>query len=608
MFSLLFIIVLSLFRPSTTQAADQNYVMPIVPLRTPALWREGSDFRHLYAIRDIATRSSLPVTWLVHYDILKDPQMVTFLKNLPKNNEIGIFLEVTQRLASDSNVFFDWLNGPWSSPHKLYLQGYQRDERERLLQTFFDTYKNVFGSYPKSYGAWYIDGYSGEYIKNHFGAKMQLGLADQYSTDGYQVWGQHVDQPYYQDESSVIEPAKEPGDHILKVLWAPREPTLSYGESVEYSNFSLQSNDYYRSKGLPHSYFEQTLKTLTQDTLSPVSGIVIGLEVGEVKSEFLAEFQNQLKTLSDLQKQNKVKVVSMADFESQYREKFSTTPNSFIQSYQKDSSSFWYQTPHYRAGLFINGSDLYLADLRFYHHSRLKDNDQLFKEASYNLSRVVPALVDQVSLHNSILLEKNTKAPQITGTTSSDITIKFKDLQVSFTSDKIIIKGGQALDTRPYPFITNNADSVVIAEPQKKQITNSRCSNSYGYFDNGFGCAKSIVQKILARFPNIVYTNLSGTHILGMRTSLTSIYALTFPKLSIGPKTFDAQIMGSFIDLKQKITPKFAWYGRQEDEVPVEIRSKVIEKNFEKYGQEQILELIHKPKIFENGRYFVPKP
>jgi hypothetical protein len=64
-----------------------------------------------------------------------------------------------------------------------------------------------------------------------------FGTADQYSNDGYQTWGQYVNQPYYVSKKSAIEPAKNEEDNsgVVKVLWAPREPTLSFGDSVEFS-------------------------------------------------------------------------------------------------------------------------------------------------------------------------------------------------------------------------------------------------------------------------------------------------------------------------------------------------------------------------------------
>lgn len=606
----LLIIYLLLIQNIPTQilAADNNFVVPVIPLRNPALWREGSDLRHLSDIKDIATSSGLPITWLVHYDILKDPKIIEDLKLLPKNHEIGLFLEVTQRLAQDSKVFFDWNNGPWSSPHKLYLQGYSTSDRISLIKTFFESYKDVFGKYPKSYGAWYIDGFSGDYIKTNYLAKIQLGLADQYSTDGYQVWGQHLNLPYYQEQADVIEPAKEPGDHILKILWAPREPTLSYGENVEFSNFSLQANDYYRSKNLPHSYFQKTLKTLTTDTISTISGIVIGLEVGEVKKQYLEEFKAQLQTLNDLNQNQNLKVLTMSDFENQYRQITQTTPNSFIQSNHKNESSYWYQTPHYRIGLFIQNNQLILKDLRFYHQSELQDNDQFQKDTNFNLSRVVPALVDKVSLHNSFVIQDKITTPIITDKNPDNFVIKTDSLTITFKSDKIYISPPPTGDITNQAFAIKTSDALIISKPHKTTQIPPRCSNSYGYYAGKFNCTKSFITHLFSKLPTILYTNLSGTHFIGIKTSRETIFALTFPDISLKNRNFDAQIMGSFIDLTQKFTPHFNWYGRQEDQIPIQLKKNVVAKDYDTYGQEKILELIHKPKLFENGRYFAPQP
>lgn len=601
----MFTLIISLFLhllPIPALAADENYLLPVIPLRERQYWREGGDPKHLTNMINLATQSGLPVTWLIHYDILKDKPTLQKLKNLPKNHEIGIFLEITKELAKDAKVYFDWQNDAWSSPHKLFLQGYQPEDRVELINTFFDRFHQEFGYSPKSYGAWYVDGLSSSYIREKYNSTIQLGLADQYSTDGYQVWGQHINTPYLLNDKNVIEPSpQDKSNNILKVLWAPREPTLSYGNSVLSSNFSLQANDYYRSKNLPHSYFQKTLDTLTDKVTSPITGVVIGLEVGEVSDNFLPEFENQLTYLKKLSQQN-YHVTTLKDFEINYRKKFTTTPPSFIKSEHEEQSSYWYQSTNYRVGFFIENGKLYLKDLRFYNLSDLYDNDQHTKDTSRNLSRVAPAIIDHVSLHNQITLLENATKPEIS-TQESQITLVFPALSITLTPEKIYLNN-KALSEK-LTFAISDKDQLIIERPPANTKPRPNCANEYGYYQGKLPCLKTKLIPLLSFIPDLVYTKLGNTYFLGLKTGKEQIKALTFPDVTFKSYSFDAQILESFISLRKKITPNLPWYGLQEDQLPT--NSTPTLKDYSKYGQEEILKLINQPKRFENGFYFIPQ-
>jgi hypothetical protein len=376
---------MSLVFPASVWAADQNFITPVFPIRAREYWRQGSDiknFQSLYAF----IPAGLSHTWLIHYDVLFDSDIIPVLKT-DLSAEVGLFLEVTRKLAEDSFVQYDWEHGSWSQANKVFLSGYDLKARQRMIDMAFGSFKNEFGYYPKSYGAWYIDVWSMDYIRDKYGANITLGLADQYSTDGYQTWGQYLNLPYFVSKSSAIEPAAAASDstQILKIQWAPRHPLLFWGDSVAASNYSAQVNDYHRAKNLGTDYFSTLLKDLTVNVQSPISQAVIGIEVGELEPQYFPELSRQLETIKPFNN------VTMQQFNTIYRQQFdSVSPIATMSSQIGSRKITWTMTPQYREGILEQNGQRSLLDLRYYHASGYLDDDQIIPDVRENLVRLVP--------------------------------------------------------------------------------------------------------------------------------------------------------------------------------------------------------------------------
>ncbi len=580
-----------MFSPSPVFAADQNFVTPVFPIRGREYWREGGDYKNFSNTKNIVLESGLPATWLLHYDVLEDKEIIARLKEFPSNQEIGLFLEVTRNLSEDSFVVFDWEHDHWSSAHKLFLSGYSLSDRRKIIDNAFESFKKTFNYYPKSYGSWYTDVYSMEYIKNKYGAEINLGLADQYSTDGYQTWGQYINQPYFVSKFSAIEPALEQDNTgILKVLWAPREPTLSFGDNVDYSNFSLQLNDYFRTKKLPHEYFSQLLKDLTLNVQGPISQAVLGIEVAEVGQQHLLELNNQLKDLQELKSENFV-VTTLSEFNHSYRKAVQKETPALLatSSPSQDSSSYWYMSPHYRLGLFVENNQVILKDLRFYHQNLWRDNDQTQIDNRHNLSRVVPAKIDQVVYGNQLVLGEATGLR--VQKENNSFKISFSDKSITLNSTQPEFEG---------------SESFLKDIDTKAPESYSPCFESTGGYRPPNSCLKNIISTMSAFIPDIRYSNILNQRYLGVATGEEALLGIRFPALKIGTFEFEFPVLENFISLKKKLTPSFSWFGRQEYEVSAYDQSLLIDKQAA-YGQDNLRKYPASSKLFENGYYLILK-
>jgi hypothetical protein len=590
------------------RAADTNYVTPVFPVRGRQFWRQGGDISNFLSLQKIVDDSGLPATWLVQYDTLFDNDITGNLqKYSTSSSEIGIFLEVTRKLAEDSFVSYDWQTAPWSAADKIFLSGYSRSERQRLIDKSFSAFKSKFGYYPATYGAWYIDVWSMEYIRDKYGAKTVLGLSDQYSTDGYQTWGQYLDLPYIVSKNSAIEPAGDQTDStgVVKLQWAPREPLLGIGNSVNASNYSVQVNDYVRGKNLGIDYFNNLLAVITLDVPGHISQAVIGMEAGELEQKYYPQLIDQLNTLRNLQQAGRLTVTTAGSFGNIYlKANPDISPPAVLESEDNNQSGWWYMDKNFRVGISLENNHLYINDLRYYHSSPYRDNDQIIKDPRENLVRVVPAAIDEVSLSNRLDLGA-VKDLKMTKTTNS-LSFSWTGLSLTASASGLIlpISLRSELDKRQIAYTVQNG-GLKINAPEVSVIKKDFCHDEYGNYAGRWPCLKKLIFGILTKIPDLVYSRLNGQTLLGLRTGFTAFWGLRFPQIYLGKLNFEFPVLDNFISLKKKLAPAFAWQGRQEYEAVNYLKLGTLYEKGKIYGQDEIIKAPPGKKIFENGFYAV---
>lgn len=320
-------ITLLLLLPSSVLAngksitCSNRYATLVNPVRGRNLWSDKT-ITPLITQYEASAKYGLPVTWLLQYDALTDMELTETIKNFQNKGENGIFLEISRSLADEAGIEYRE-DVRWSHPGAVFLSGYTQSERRRLIDTSYNKFKSVFGYYPKSVGAWWIDSYSLTYIKEKYGLSSIMIVADQKTTDSYGVWGQWWGYPYDPSVSNVLIPAKDRGLGAVLIQWAQRDPELGYGDDPQHSNFSLQANDYIRS-GKNTDYFK-TLVSTYLDCANPLGQITIGMETGMEAANFEDEYENQLAYLNS---QSGIIFATMSDFSKKYFSVYAKSPES----------------------------------------------------------------------------------------------------------------------------------------------------------------------------------------------------------------------------------------------------------------------------------------
>lgn len=403
--ALVFFCFLWLFFPDSVFAADPSRSVTIVhPVRSRAIWKKIEAMENqILAV----TEKKLPVTWLIQYDVLSDGPVIDLLKKLPSDHEIGIFLEVDETLARDALVPYILGSGDRARADKVLLSGYEPAERKRMIDRVFTKFSDVFGYQPVSVGAWYVDALSSEYLSSVYGVKAIMDCSDQFSTDGYGLWGQPWGTAYYSSRLHPLVPASSVADTlpVVRTQWAARDSVRGYGHTVADSIYSVQANDY-AGQGLTTGYFEKLLSDYLRSP-NTLNNLTVGIEVGQEGLGYQAEYRRQMETLAALRDASDIEILTMKQFSDLYRKQFpGLTPEMFVYGadYTDDQKvGYWYTSPQYRVGLLKDAGTLKIRDLRPY-TGMLLDEGAFQKDTNHTLKRIIPAVVDESGSGNALIL------------------------------------------------------------------------------------------------------------------------------------------------------------------------------------------------------------
>lgn len=369
-FSLILFILLATAYQQTSHpayAAADQYIILANPVRVSK--SNGNPLESLLSQYQELAKRALPATWLFTYDSLDIDGLDNFTQQADKNNEFGVWMEVTPKLASESGVLYNKTDS-WHRSTSVFLSGYIQPDRLKMVDMIFKKFKSRFGYYPASIGAWWVDSYSLSYMSEKYGVKANLGVSDQHSTDGYHIWGQPWGVPFYPSKSHTGLPASSLANklNVVNLQWAPRDPLNGYGQA----SASLYSTQDWFVKGLSLNYFNQLVDLYAQKHYNQYGAIVLGLESDFPPGTYRGIFASEIQDIAAKAATGDFQVLNMQEFSNWYQRRFpQISPNYLITSDDllgSHKSSYWYQTPGYRLGLEYNSvtQELFLLDLRIY--------------------------------------------------------------------------------------------------------------------------------------------------------------------------------------------------------------------------------------------------
>lgn len=453
-----------LLLPRTAFGKETNQFITIVnPVRISKYTRDPGE--SLSAQYEVLAESNLPATWLLTYDAMVNEDVLSVIESMDEKQEMGVFLEVTPNLASAAKVDYND-TGFWHHATSVFLSGYNQEERKLLIDTLFEEFREKFGFYPVSVGSWWTDSFSLDYMKQKYNITGNLGVADQFSTDGYQVWGQYWSIPFYPSKYHTGIPAttKDVKLDLVNFQWAAREPLNGY-ESSLYS-----TQDYaVLGKGLEIEYFEKLINLFAKRHNNQFGQITVGLE-GDLNPENYREnFREQMELVGKLAESEEFRITNMGEFSKWYRNRFpELSPSQIIESddflSKKLQKVFWYQTPKYRIGIVHNyeTKETKIIDLRTY-HADLQEPYYQTPNREFELSIYTPSYFDEINNPEDVWVVNFGEIASVEGD-SKEFIINFNSgSKMVFTSDKFVLSNKQL----EVPKIISESKTLSVRDNEK---------------------------------------------------------------------------------------------------------------------------------------------
>lgn len=405
--------------------ATSSYVTVVNPIRGRS---QIGDSKNIDQFIQMVGEENIPTTFLIQYDNLSDEQVVDKLKNLSQDQEVGLFLEVSESWANDSRVAYLFGDGDYYRADKVLLSGYDPEDRKRLIDQVFNEYKKKFGFTPKSVGAWYIDAFSLLYMRQRYNVTSALVVSDQFKTDGYGLWGQPWGNAYVPSLLNPLEPSNDASLKLSLIQWAQRDPVRGYGTGVSDSTFSMQANDYIAHHNLDTSYFLSLAKVYLESP-NMISQLTLGLEIGQEGTTYLKELKKQISMIKNTKFTTNPQFVTMSQFADIFISKGPLAPITLIggKDYSDETkSSWWITTPSYRLGIYQDGKKVIIRDLRRY--TQLPNQDLVAKDSVFPLSRVISSCIDSFLQKNELIISENAQGLNV-DKVGNTVTLTIKEPQ-----------------------------------------------------------------------------------------------------------------------------------------------------------------------------------
>jgi hypothetical protein len=385
-------------------------------IRGNGLGHENDDLgASLKAQWQVTQETEVNATWLLQYGALENNQITDFAKNEMSGQEFGLLFEIDRNFAEKARVLFRG-QGVWYFSDGIFLNSYDVYERRMLINTAFSKFKQIFGYYPKTVGAWWIGGDSLTYMQKKYGITAALRAADQFDLDMYSIWGTPWSIPYIASKTNEAIPAKsfEESSKVVILQWAARDPLEGYTDPL----FSVQD---YSMKGYTPEYVNYLAGIFLR---MPFNNLVIGLENGGTLDDFNKGYKTMVSKAKELETEKKANISFVKDFAVQFLDQekvFPYTSYFLSQDYDSKNQSFWYISESYRAALQKNNDSIYVVDIRDY--SNKTDEDfNILPNTQSRLRINTPEIVESLRFpENKILLK----------TTTESMTLKENDTEIT---------------------------------------------------------------------------------------------------------------------------------------------------------------------------------
>ncbi len=306
----------------------------------------------------------IPTSYMLRFDAIEDKEISSRLADLVATDSaqlLGGLLEVTPELARKANVEYQ-NHGSFTSANHIFLSGYRREDRLRIIDTYMETFFDRFGNYPPVVGVDSLDSFSFDYLVSHYSVIAAFVQDETYQNNNLRQWGSFLAEPYLPSKTNILLPAQDSKNKINGVIfkWSPADPVSFYQKDMP-SRSGLtdisKTLDVYTLKSLNESTH---LNIRLDNNYQLIYHTEDKLEKAAKAKQFIIDLVTQLKA-----KQNKhtLKFKPTAEMGEIVKARYpETSPASFF----KLDDIYWYQNPFYRLALRQTDQGAEIIDFRVY--------------------------------------------------------------------------------------------------------------------------------------------------------------------------------------------------------------------------------------------------
>ena len=325
----------------------------------------------------LVNKYDLPATFLLQYDALINPLYQDLLKSkLNDHSEIGAWWELTQPQIEAAGIKWRGEHSWVSHANIAFSTGYTKEERERLVDVYMAKFKEIFGTYPKSIGSWFIDAHTLGYMYDKYKIVASCNCKDQVGTDGYTLWGGYWNQAYYPSRVNAYMPAQtEEGQipvPIFRMLGS--DPIYQYDDGLGQERQGVISLEpVYEKAGMDRRWVDYFLESIVNQPCLAFNYAQAGQENSFTWSNMSKGLEMQIPILDSLRKENKIRVETLGESGAWFKECFKVTPATAVTTLTdvrgEGNKTVWFNSRYYRANLLWEKGTFRFRDIHLFDES-----------------------------------------------------------------------------------------------------------------------------------------------------------------------------------------------------------------------------------------------
>lgn len=327
----------------------------------------------------LVNKYDLPATFLLQYDALINPLYQDLLKSkLNDHSEIGAWWELTQPQIEAAGIKWRGEHSWVSHANIAFSTGYTKEERERLVDVYMAKFKEIFGTYPKSVGSWFIDAHTLGYMYDKYKIVASCNCKDQVGTDGYTLWGGYWNQAYYPSRINAYMPAQtEEGQipvPIFRMLGS--DPIYQYDDGLGQERQGVISLEpVYEKAGMDRRWVDYFLESIVNKPCLAFNYAYAqaGQENSFTWSNMSKGLEMQIPILDSLRKENKIRVETLGESGAWFKECFKVTPATAVTTLTdvrgEGNKTVWFNSRYYRANLLWEKGTFRFRDIHLFDES-----------------------------------------------------------------------------------------------------------------------------------------------------------------------------------------------------------------------------------------------